>query len=263
MYSGWTCPGRSGSTDVWIYATGDLDTDGWLYDHSGNLIVANGAGFIGNQRHKLSSQVGTGQRGLLRRRRVATPTALPAKGQPGTTGCTPRLRLTPGSTRGTATRLNVNSLAPGRIDTARDADYFRMDLPKHTNLVIHAVNLFLVYEVDERGRSPSPHPAPLAVEVLDADGRGGLRQCVPDPSSDIFGDLQPAIWFYIRDDFGPGAYYFKVTTPAGVTSHPVPYTIHAYEDTAYTRAHRRLRGGGRARSTTRRSAIPCIHASGT
>ena len=40
--------------------------------------------------------------------------------------------------------------------------------------------------------------------------------------------------FYIRDDFGPGTYYFKVTTPAGVTSHPVPYTIHAFEDTEYT-----------------------------
>ena len=41
---------QSGSTDVWIYATGDLNTDGWLYDNSGNLIVANGAGLIGNQR---------------------------------------------------------------------------------------------------------------------------------------------------------------------------------------------------------------------
>ena len=33
---------------------------------------------------------------------------------------------------------------------------------------------------------------------------------------------------------GPGTYYFKVTTPAGVASHPVPYTIHAFEDTVYT-----------------------------
>ena len=41
--------GRSGSTDVWIYTTGDLDTVAWLYNSSANLIVANDNGFIGDE----------------------------------------------------------------------------------------------------------------------------------------------------------------------------------------------------------------------
>ena len=40
--------------------------------------------------------------------------------------------------------------------------------------------------------------------------------------------------FRIEDDFSPGAYYVKVTAPASDTTYPVPYTIHAYEDTEYT-----------------------------
>ena len=40
---------RTGSTDVWIYTTGDLDTVAWLYNSSANLIVANDNGFIGDE----------------------------------------------------------------------------------------------------------------------------------------------------------------------------------------------------------------------
>ena len=38
--------------------------------------------------------------------------------------------------------------------------------------------------------------------------------------------------FRVEDAFDAGVYYIKVTTPADV-SFPVPYTIHAYEDTDY------------------------------
>ena len=61
----------------------------------------------------------------------------------------------------------------------------------------------------------------------------------------VNGDFEP-YGFYIRDDFGPGTYYFKVTTPAGVASHPVPYTIHAFEDTAYTEFIEDCEAGTRA-----------------
>ncbi|MDE2822558.1 MAG: S8 family serine peptidase, partial [Chloroflexota bacterium] len=40
--------------------------------------------------------------------------------------------------------------------------------------------------------------------------------------------------FWIRDDFGPGTYYVKISTPSDVTNYPVPYTIHAFEDVRYT-----------------------------
>ena len=39
--------GRSGSTDVWIYTTGELNSLGGLYNSSGNLIVLNVNGLIG------------------------------------------------------------------------------------------------------------------------------------------------------------------------------------------------------------------------
>ena len=35
------------------------------------------------------------------------------------------------------------------------------------------------------------------------------------------------------DDFEAGTYYIKITEPAGTSFHPVPYTIHAYEDVDY------------------------------
>ena len=40
--------------------------------------------------------------------------------------------------------------------------------------------------------------------------------------------------FRIEDDFEAGTYYVKVTAPASDTTYPVPYNIHAYEDTNYT-----------------------------
>ena len=33
--------GASGTTDVWIYTTGSLDTRGWLYDGNEDLLVLN------------------------------------------------------------------------------------------------------------------------------------------------------------------------------------------------------------------------------
>ena len=233
---------RSGSTDVWVYATGDLDTDGWLYDHSGNLIVANGAGLIGNQRTNFHL-----------RWVLASGVYYLAVGShaDSTTGERPtggyrvhaRAATAPGSTAGTATRLNVNSLAPGTIDSARDSDYFRVDLSESTNLIIHAVNLFLFYEIDDEELALVP-VEPLAVEALDSAGTEVSVNADTIPSI-IIGNLKP-YGFYIRDDFGPGTYYFKVTTSAGVASHPVPYTIHAFEDTAYTEFIEDCEAGTRA-----------------
>ena len=137
----------------------------------------------------------------------------------------------PGSTIGTATRLGVDSLAPGRVDSTQDSDYFRIDLSERTNLVIRAVNLFLFYEIDDEELALVP-VEPLAVEALDSAGTEVSVNADTIPSI-IIGNLKP-YGFYIRDDFGPGTYYFKVTTSAGVASHPVPYTIHAYEDIDYT-----------------------------
>ena len=159
---------RSGSTEVWIYATGDLNTDGWLFDSSGNLIAANGAGLIGNQWTNFHL------RWVLP---IGVYYVAVGSHPDSTTGERPigdyrvhaQAVTDPGSTAGTAMRLNVNSLAPGTIDSALDSDYFRIDLSEHTNLVIRAVNLFLYHEGDDEDLDRLPI-APLAVEVLDAGG---------------------------------------------------------------------------------------------
>ena len=228
---------RSGATDVWIYTTGDLDTVGGLYDSNANLVVFNGNGLIGDRSANFR-YLGTNfhlrrvlPRGVyyvaVRSHRDRTTGIRPT----GDYRVHAQAVTDPGSTRGTATRLSVNSLAPGTIDSARDSDYFRIDLPEHTNLVIHAVNLFLYYEGDDEELALLP-VEPLAVEALDSAGTEVSVNADTIPSI-IIGNLKP-FGFFIRDDFGPGTYYFKVTTPAGVASHPVPYTIHAFEDTEYT-----------------------------
>ena len=221
---------RSGSTDVWIYTTGDLDTVAWLYNSSANLIVANDNGFIGDQwtnshlRRVLPRGVYyialRGQRDSTTGQRAIGDYRLYAQAAPD-----------PGSTIGTAVDLGVDSLAPGNIGAAGDSDYFRMDFSQATNLIVRAINLFIVYRtgVERLGLLPI---APLTVEVLDANG-AEISVNVYEITARVDGNRQPA-GFFIRDDFGPGTYYFKVTTPPDVRPPPLPYTVHAYEDTEYT-----------------------------
>ena len=222
--------GRSGSTDVWIYTTGDLDTLAWLYNSAANLIVFNDDGFIGDQWTNAH----------LRRVLPRGVYYVSIRGQwDSATGekLTGDYRLhaqvatDPGSTIETAVDLDVGSLGPGNIGATGDSDYFRMDFSETTNLIVRAMNLFIVYRsgVDRFSILPV---APLNVEVLDANGVK-ISANVYEVFARINGDRQPA-GFSIRDDFEPGTYYFKVTTPPEVRPPPLPYTVHAYEDTEYT-----------------------------
>ena len=102
---------------------------------------------------------------------------------------------------------------------ASDADYFRLALAESRNLVVHANNPFFRY--DTSGLAIPVEP--LDVTMLDSQGA--------EISVNI---LRVSYGVSIEDDFGPGAYYVKVTAPADDTTYPVPYTIHAYEDTDYT-----------------------------
>ena len=224
--------GRPGSTDVWIYTTGNLDTEGWLYDSSENPIATSEDGRIGGRWNFHIRWVLP--RGVYY---VAVGGQTDSETNQRPTGnyrLYARAATDPGSTGGTATRLEVNSMAPGTIDTARDSDYFRMDLSETRNLVIRAVNRILWYTIDDESYGLLP-VEPLAVEVLDSSGEA-VSVNVYELEDEIDQDKdEDPYGFSIRDDFGPGTYYFKVTTPAGVTSHPVPYTIHAFEDTEYTK----------------------------
>ena len=221
---------RSGSTDVWIYTTGDLDTVAWLYNSAGNLIVFNDDGFIGDEwtnshlRRVLPRGVYyvalRGQRDSDTGERLTGDYRVHAE-----------VATDPGSTIDTAVDLDIGSLAPGNLGTTGDSDYFRMDFSEPTDVIVRAINLFLVYRsgVDRLGILPV---APL-------NCRGARRQRRRDSVNvyEVFarinGDRQSA-GFSIEDDFGPGTYYFRVTTPPGERPPPLPYTVHAYEDTEYT-----------------------------
>ena len=221
---------RSGSTDVWVYATGELDSVAWLYDSGANLLVANDDGFIGSQRAGFHIRwvLPRGVYYVAVRGYLDTDTG---QRQTGSYRVHAQAVTDPGSTIGTATRLGAGSLAPGRIDTAENADFFRMDFPESTDMEIQAINTFRIHPVDDEDFAVSA-VAPLSVEVLDSEG-AEVSVNVYEINATIEGDRQPA-GFIIRDDLGPGAYYFRVTTQAGVTSHPVPYTIYAFQDIEYT-----------------------------
>ncbi len=222
--------GRSGSTDVWVYATGELDTVGWLYDSRADLLVVNDDSFVAGRwtsfhlRANLSPDIYY----------VAVRSYLDiTTGQSSTGGYRVHSQAVtdPGSAAGTATPLNLDSPTPGTIDTASDTDYFRMDFSESTDMIIYARNFVLYAEGDDESLDLLP-VAPLDVGVLDA-GNAEVSVNVYQLFIGIDGNPEP-YGFLIRDDFGPGTYYFKVTTPAGVTSHPVPYTIHAFEVIQYT-----------------------------
>ena len=124
----------------------------------------------------------------------------------------------PGNTTGTATTLNLDPPTPGMIDTAGDSDYFRFVLAESKNLVVYALSSgFYDRTRDLLLREP------LHGTVLDDTGA--------DISVNVYDEV---IGFEIKDDFDPGTYYIKVTVPSSDATYPVPYTIHAYEDTDYT-----------------------------
>ena len=201
---------RSGITDVWIYTTGDFDTWGELYDSSGTLIIYNDDALINpnltNFHLRRNLAPGVYYVGVYSADDVST----------GDYILHAAATMDPGSTTATATRLDLDTPTPGSIDAATDDDYFRIDFDTSTNLILYARGLILR---DGAGLLPL---APIDGEVLDATN----NRVTVNITSGYFS-------FVIRDDFGPGTYYIRVTTPSGVDSHPVPYTIHAFEDTDY------------------------------
>ena len=178
--------GISGTTDVWIYTTGSLDTRGWLYDSNEDLLAYNddsllvGRKYSFNLRRSLSSGV---YYLLVRSYNEAIGDYTLHAG----------VVTDPGNTTGTAAALNLDSLTPGIIDTASDADYFRLNLAESENLVIYALSSGLLDETRDLIRRE-----PLRGTVLDNTGA--------EISVNVHNVV---IGFNIKDDIGPGAYLSK------------------------------------------------------
>ena len=203
--------GRSGNTDVWMYTTGDFDTFGALYDSSPTLLVSNNNGLINpnwfNFHLRMNLQPGIYYVVVENADFVST----------GNYILHAEAVTDPGNTTANAKLLNLDVATGGSIDSADDTDYFRIDLSANTNLILYG-RVFILHD----GSNFLPL-APIDGEVLDASNN--------EVTVNITGGF---ISFVIRDDFEPGTYYIRVTTPTGVDSHPVPYTIHAQVDTYYT-----------------------------
>ena len=201
----------SGTTDVWIYTTGDLDTAGGLFDRNTNRLAVNDDSFIVGRfsNFHIRADLGPGVYYIVvvsYRNLYVGDYTLHAEAV-----------TDPGNTTNTATRLSLDSPMPGTIGTARNADYFRMEFTESINLDIYARSTNheeIDIAVVQSGRSEiSVNVYPLNVTTSTGTYRHG---------------------FWIRDDFGPGTYYLKISTPSGVSNYPVPYTIHAFEDVRYT-----------------------------
>ena len=218
---------QPGPTDVWIYTTGDLDSFGALYDSSLDVVVYNDDSFIEGRfrsfqiRATLEPDVYFVRVTSWRRSLVGDYTLHVES------------TANPSDSVDAPTQLDLGSPVPGKLETRGEAHYFRFDLDEHTNLIISARNLTLVRFTPEGDRELVPI-APLDAIVTDADGAEVSVNIRPNFVG-AFGEIL-MFGIGIRDDFAPGSYFLKVTTPADnyETTYPVLYTVNAIEDVAYT-----------------------------
>lgn len=193
---------RVGNTDVWVYTTGELDTAGGLYySGGGRPFLWNDDGFIsgGIFNFHLRATLAPG---------VYYVAVFSVDGV--TTGnytLHANAVTDPGNTIDTAKRLNLSAPTPGTIGFASDSDYFRLELTKTTHLYLYALSV--------QGERIVGYPVDLAGNFVDVNEY-------------LYRD-----GFVIRHEFGPGTHHFRVFTHSSVTSHPVPYTIHAFEESNY------------------------------
>ena len=188
--------------DVWIYGYGPLDTIGTLYDNDFKVIASND-----------DSLLRDGYRAFHLRESLAAGTYYVNVRSFGTGdgrfGVGAETIPDHGSNRDTATALTLDSLVPGRIISAGDADYFRLDFTEETNLFLYARTSAL---------------DPVAGEVLDSDGeRVDVNVNLVYLQYPLYED-----GFLIRDDFGAGTYFIKVTAESSVD-----YALHARHDSTY------------------------------
>ena len=205
--------GASGPTDVWIHTTGGLDTVGGLYDGYGNLLALNDDSRIEGRETNFHL------RGILSPA-VYYVLVVSYLTETGNYTLHAEAVTDPSSAASTARRLHLDSPAPGTIYTATDVDYFRLDLTESKHLILYARGLIR---------------APIDGHVFDRRGREIPVNVYPHVVTNPINPNSPTIYgFRIEDDFGPGAYYIRVTTPDRAAYRPAYYTIHALEDTVYS-----------------------------
>ncbi len=194
--------GRSGNTDVWVYTTGELDTKGGLYlPSSVTPVLWNENSFITGRRLNFHLRAtlapGTYYVGVFSFDRLTT----------GDYVLHSEAVTDPGNSISTAKPLNLSDPTAGTIDFAGNVDYIRLNLSKDTHLFLYVRSVY--------GQSVVGYPVDTSDRFVPSNThirRNG---------------------FYVRDFFGPGTHYIKIFTLSNLTPHPVPYTIHAFEESSY------------------------------
>ncbi len=210
----------SGPTDLWVYTRGDFDTFGGLYDSAGTLITLNDDGYFDDQIRAFSirSVVPPG---------VYYVIAVSYLGEAGDYTLHARAVTDPGDSIETAMPLVLGSHNGGTVDTGDGVDYFRLDFTEKKHVIIDA---------------RSSNVLALDAALLDADGKEITANIAPIRLRG-FGSLFP-IGIEIAEDFDPGTYYLKVTSPGAPSlfgpppdeapGKPVPYALFYEEDLEYT-----------------------------
>ena len=214
---------QPGPTDVWIYTTGDLDSLGGLLNSDLDLVFVNDDSHI------------EGRARNFHVRAILEPGIyfVLVRSFLGSLSGDYTLHVEPvpdhGDTLETATQLGLSSPAAARLDTRSEEHYFKLDVTEQSSLLISTRNPFLINADDD-----IEPVGQLDFVLTDAEGEE-VPVNVRPLGIPIDGEFSP-YGFRINDDFAPGTYFLKVTTPSDnyETTYPVSYTINVVEDVAYT-----------------------------
>lgn len=208
----------SGVTDVWAYTTGEVDTVGGLYDSEGALLLFNDDGYI--RGFNDTGYIRNSYRNFSLRRLVPPGTyyvvIVSWRPNPGDYTLHTSAVTDPGNSVDTAESLSLGSRGGGTLIEEDEEEYWRLDFPTDTYVIIDAVTSSKVS---------------LDAEVLDVSGTR-LRENIyslDDYYSYLSGD-----GLTIRERFSPGTYYIRVKLAGRPEPRPVPYTITASVDVEVT-----------------------------
>ena len=216
---------QPGPTDVWIYATGDLDSLGGLFDSNLDLLWVNDDSRVDGRFRAFQIRAILEPDYyfvLVRSWRSISVGDYTLHIEPVSN---------PSDSSDTPTQIDFESPIPGRFDARRETHHFRFDITEQTNVFMRAETPI----IRDGDRMLIPF-MPLDPTILDADGA--------EVSVNIYALVVRILstgdrfrfGFIIQDDFAPGSYTLELTTPADdyETTYPGFYTIQAVEDSIYT-----------------------------
>ena len=198
----------TGTTDIWAYTTGEVDTVGGLYDSEGSLLLFNDDGFHreGTRNFDLRRKVSPGLYYVV----VVSWRPIPGEYVLHTSAV-----VDPGNTLETAADLSLGSPVGGTLIDDDEEEYWKLDFTTETYVVIDAVTSSKVR---------------LDAEVLDDSGTEIGENIY---SLDDLVGYVPGDGLVIRERFSPGTYYVRVKLAGRPEPRPVPYSIVAKEDVLF------------------------------